>query len=208
VDSPPTRRSAALPPPQPWRDRIIQLRQYDRCDAQPGVNEAQRRPARIQQLGDHDSPANAAAHLLRRIRLDQLGVHRVRPAPEEHRAEHQDVQPVDAQRQQVSDELRERWTYEVSTAVASTFAAARASGATHPLPEPARQGRKPAWPSRRDESANPSRKQRRLREASQCLEWDSRTHPFAAAGQPRNGRNHVKRHCPGSPPALQPYHES
>ena len=52
-----------------------------------------------------DAAADACAHFLGRVGLDEVGVGGVCPAPIEHGAGGEDVEPVDAERCAVGDEL-------------------------------------------------------------------------------------------------------
>ena len=100
-------RSAGLEP-EARGDGVVQLHEDDDGDAQPGAEEAERGSGGVERLGDEDAAADASADDLGRIGLDEAGAGGVGPTEIEHDAGDEDVEPVEAEGEAVSDELRQQ----------------------------------------------------------------------------------------------------
>jgi len=97
---------------QPRHNCVVELDQNDNGDAEPRADEAQRSAAGIKRLRDQDPPANAVTDLPGSIGLDQVEAGGICPAPIEHGAGDEDVEPINGERDPVADEFGQQaqWT--------------------------------------------------------------------------------------------------
>src|SRR3984893_18553536 len=95
-------------PAEAWGDGVVYLYENNRCDAVVGVVKAERGAGGVEGLRDHDAADDCGMNIRRRILGKKPRASGVAPTPEQGKAEQEDIEPVNQERDAEVDVFREQ----------------------------------------------------------------------------------------------------
>jgi hypothetical protein len=95
-------------PAESGGDGVVDLHQNNGGDAVVGVEKTERGAGGVERLRDYNAADDGGMNFCRDVVGEKMGAGGIGPAPVEHHAEKQDVEPVDQQGDAVVDELGEQ----------------------------------------------------------------------------------------------------